>query len=87
MIDHEVCDRSRIVNFTSLLFCDTWGGSTSSWDHFGESTMCGDTSWVIIPEPYEATCMTLPSWVLRSGLNLSLQGLTVRAPPQPLLQP
>lgn len=45
----------------------------------GYSYMCVDTFFVILHEPYEATCMSLPSWVLGPDLSLSIQGLTIGA--------
>lgn len=46
--------------------------------------MCRDILWVILHEPYDATCMHLPSQVLEPGLSLGLQGMTVGASSTPL---
>lgn len=85
---NSVCDRSwglwSITNNEFSILIISWflGGPQELEIIFGCSYMCVDTFWVILHEPYEATCISLPSWVLEPDLSLTLQGLIVEASSQ-----
>lgn len=92
VINHGFCYLSQTVNslyFTFVIDHKQWilyihcvyilGSLYPLRIILGCSTMRGDMLWVILHEPYEATCMLLPSWKLGLRLSLGFQGLIVGA--------
>lgn len=61
VIDHGVYDQSHIVNSVITLLCTSWGGPYPLEINLEHLTMCVDMLKVILHDPYEATCIPLPS--------------------------